>query len=83
MPSELEVTAQTDDGLIMGFSHRRWPVFGVQFHPESILTDGGFQILANFMRLAELEPAMPLPRMIDELAAELELRELPSQPVTF
>ncbi|MCS6887054.1 MAG: aminodeoxychorismate/anthranilate synthase component II [Chloroflexus sp.] len=49
LPADLEVTAWTDDGLIMGLRHRSWPVEGVQFHPESIMTEGGKQMLANFL----------------------------------
>ena len=52
LPDELEVTAWTDDGEIMGFQHRTRPVFGVQFHPESIATEGGHDLLANFLMLA-------------------------------
>ena len=52
LPDELEVTAWTDDGEIMGFQHRTRPVYGVQFHPESIATEGGHQLLANFLDLA-------------------------------
>jgi anthranilate synthase component 2 len=49
LPPELEVTARTEDGLIMGLRHQRWPVYGVQFHPESIATPHGRKILANFL----------------------------------
>ncbi|MCA9088070.1 MAG: aminodeoxychorismate/anthranilate synthase component II [Planctomycetaceae bacterium] len=52
LPTELQVTARSPEGLIMGLQHRDWPVFGVQFHPESILTQQGHLILANFLRLA-------------------------------
>ena len=52
LPGELEVTAWTDDGEIMGLAHRTRPVHGVQFHPESIATEGGHQMLANFLDLA-------------------------------
>jgi len=51
-PEDLEVTAETDDGLIMAMSHRRLPVHGVQFHPESIASEHGKTILANFLDLA-------------------------------
>ncbi|MFC3078034.1 anthranilate synthase component II [Phenylobacterium terrae] len=53
LPAELEVTAWTDDGEIMGVQHRTRPIFGVQFHPESIATEGGHDLLANFLRLAK------------------------------
>jgi anthranilate synthase component 2 len=51
-PAELEITAETEEGLIMGVSHRALPVHGVQFHPESILSDHGPLILQNFLDLA-------------------------------
>jgi anthranilate synthase component 2 len=51
LPAELEVTAETADGLVMALRHRRHPVFGVQFHPESILTPDGKRILGNFLRV--------------------------------
>ena len=49
VPECLEITAETDDGVIMGLRHRELPVEGVQFHPESILTDGGHRLLQNFL----------------------------------
>ena len=49
LPPELEVTAETDDGLVMGLRHREYPIEGVQFHPESILTREGKRLLANFL----------------------------------
>jgi anthranilate synthase component II len=52
-PAELSVTAQTADGLVMGLSHQRLPVHGVQFHPESILSDYGQLIVRNFLNLAD------------------------------
>jgi anthranilate synthase component 2 len=52
LPADLEVTAWTDDGEIMGVQHRTRPVHGVQFHPESIATECGHELLANFLDLA-------------------------------
>jgi len=52
LPPALEVTAWTDDGEIMGVQHRERPVFGVQFHPESIATECGYDLLANFLEIA-------------------------------
>ncbi len=49
LPADLLVTAETDDGTIMGVRHAHWPLQGVQFHPESILTNTGKQMLANFL----------------------------------
>jgi anthranilate synthase component 2 len=56
LPADLEVTAETADGIIMGVQHRTHPVHGVQFHPESIASEHGHDILANFLRLAGLTP---------------------------
>jgi anthranilate synthase/aminodeoxychorismate synthase-like glutamine amidotransferase len=52
LPDELVVTAETDDGTIMGLRHRELPVEGVQFHPESILTAHGHDLLRNFLSMA-------------------------------
>jgi anthranilate synthase/aminodeoxychorismate synthase-like glutamine amidotransferase len=51
LPAELQVTAETDDEIIMGIQHRQYPLMGVQFHPESVLTDSGKQLLKNFLSL--------------------------------
>jgi para-aminobenzoate synthetase component 2 len=48
-PDELEIDAWTDDGIIMGMRHKHWPTFGVQFHPESIATEHGKDLLRNFL----------------------------------
>lgn len=52
LPDELEITAETDDGLVMGLHHRDKPLYGVQFHPESIASEYGHELLANFVKLA-------------------------------
>jgi len=49
VPQVLEVTAQSEDGLVMGLRHRELPIEGVQFHPESILTESGHDLLRNFL----------------------------------
>ena len=49
LPAELSVSARTDDDVIMAVRHKRFPVEGVQFHPESILTDEGKKLLKNFL----------------------------------
>ena len=54
VPACLEVTAETDDGIIMGIRHRELPVEGVQFHPESILTAAGHDLLRNFLSRARV-----------------------------
>jgi len=57
VPDVLEVTARTDTGVIMGVKHREYPVHGVQFHPESILTEHGKELLSNFLRVRAAVPA--------------------------
>ena len=54
LPDELEITAETSDGVIMGLQHKRYPVHGVQFHPESIASEHGHQLLSNFLDLARV-----------------------------
>jgi anthranilate synthase/aminodeoxychorismate synthase-like glutamine amidotransferase len=57
VPGVLEVSARSETGVIMGVRHRELPVEGVQFHPESILTPGGHQILRNFLAMKSPQPA--------------------------
>lgn len=56
LPLELEISARSETGELMGLRHRCWPVEGVQFHPESILTEAGKTILRNFLELRGEEP---------------------------
>jgi anthranilate synthase component II len=51
VPDVLEITAESEDGLVMGLRHRELPIEGVQFHPESILTESGHELLRNFLRV--------------------------------
>ena len=55
LPEELEVTARTDNGIIMGVRHRKYAIEGMQFHPESIVTPAGKQLLQNFLDMKEPE----------------------------
>jgi anthranilate synthase component 2 len=51
LPSVLRVTARTEDGVIMGVKHEHFPIFGVQFHPESIASEHGHDLLKNFLQI--------------------------------
>jgi anthranilate synthase/aminodeoxychorismate synthase-like glutamine amidotransferase len=62
VPDALVVTAWTPDGIVMGLRHSKFPTYGVQFHPESVLTKEGKKIIANFLRRAARKPPpLPLP----------------------
>jgi para-aminobenzoate synthetase component 2 len=65
IPAEFEVTGHTETGIVMAMRHRELPVEGVQFHPESVLTDGGHRMLANWLAVCGFPVA-------DDLVAELE-----------
>ncbi|MDY3049313.1 MAG: gamma-glutamyl-gamma-aminobutyrate hydrolase family protein [Rothia sp. (in: high G+C Gram-positive bacteria)] len=60
LPAELQVTSCTDQGIIMGLAHTQAPLHGVQFHPESVLTEGGYQMLGNWLEEVGLEGAAAL-----------------------
>ncbi len=84
LPKELAVTARTDDGVVMALAHERLPVVGVQFHPESILTSGGYELLANFLRIAGVSVPEHIPSFSTESPPEqTAAASLPSRPVTF
>ncbi|MBU4270647.1 MAG: aminodeoxychorismate/anthranilate synthase component II [Planctomycetes bacterium] len=61
LPECLDITARSEDGTVMAIQHERLPIVGLQFHPESILTDGGYALLANFLRLSGLPAPSELP----------------------
>ncbi len=67
LPDCFTVNARSEDGVIMGMRHRELPLYGVQFHPESIATEHGHALLANFLRLAGMAPA-PLPNRLAAVA---------------
>jgi anthranilate synthase component II len=66
LPAELVVTARTGDGTIMAIAHREFPTIGLQFHPESILTEHGYELLANFLRIGKITAAERVPSRGDE-----------------
>jgi anthranilate synthase component II len=78
LPPSLEMTAWTSDGVIMAIAHRDAPLYGLQFHPEAILTQHGDRILANFLKLAGL----PIPSGASEFTSEerIDSAEIPEAP---
>lgn len=58
VPEELLVTGQTDSGIIMSLQHKTKPIYGVQFHPESVMTEGGYRMLANWLETLGVEGAL-------------------------
>jgi anthranilate synthase component 2 len=69
LPLEIEVTAWTADGTVMAIAHRNLPVVGLQFHPESILTLSGYDLLAAFLRMAGAQLPVAIPTIDDECHA--------------
>ncbi|MGB4779875.1 anthranilate synthase component II [Microbacterium sp.] len=59
LPPELEVTARTASGVVMGLAHRESPLWGVQFHPEAVLTEGGYALLGNWLERVSFSVALP------------------------
>ncbi len=85
LPPELEPTAWTADGTLMGLQHRTLPLAGVQFHPEAVLTQHGYRLLRNFLTMAGIAVnADPDPLQESEAAdPNRTLAPLPAGPVTF
>jgi len=84
LPESLRVTARTPDGIVMALGHVTRPVVGLQFHPESILTEHGYQMLANFLRLAGTTKIAVPPDFAHELRGPSPpVPWLPDRPVTF
>jgi para-aminobenzoate synthetase component 2 len=67
IPDELEVTARTDSGIVMAMRHRELPIHGVQFHPESVMTEGGHRMLANWLAVCGESPSEQLVRTLEAL----------------
>jgi para-aminobenzoate synthetase component 2 len=73
LPAEIEVTGRTDSGVVMAMRHRELPIEGVQFHPESVLTQGGHLMLANWLASCGYGTALEI---APALVAEVETRRL-------
>jgi len=67
LPEDLLVTARTPGGVIMALQHREAPIYGVQFHPESVLTEGGYRMLGNWLEVAVLAGAAEASRALNPL----------------
>jgi anthranilate synthase/aminodeoxychorismate synthase-like glutamine amidotransferase len=84
LPRELQITARTADGVIMGIQHATAPLVGLQFHPEAVLTEFGYRMLANFLRLARLPTPAELPAIATEWnQPPVAKLPYPDQPLTF
>jgi anthranilate synthase component II len=83
LPPPLAITATLDDGTIMALAHRDYPVYGVQFHPESILTESGYRLLANFLELAGCAIPPNSEPFTSELLQARASYQPPAAPVTF
>ena len=83
LPGELIATSHTSDGVLMGLRHQDAPIVGVQFHPESILTEYGFQLLANFLAIAGLSADASHQQFPERQLSPVRTTQLPTTPVTF
>lgn len=80
LPDRLEVLATCGDGIAMSVGHRHDPVFGVQFHPESVLTSCGYQLLGNFLQLAGIEVDHT---RVEQLSSDLKSQSAPATKSEF
>ena len=71
LPAEIEVTGRTESGIVMAMRHRQLPIHGVQFHPESVLTQGGHRMLANWLEVCGKRPPEGLVEMLEAEVAAL------------
>ncbi|REJ69707.1 MAG: aminodeoxychorismate/anthranilate synthase component II [Planctomycetota bacterium] len=83
LPAELEVTARDREGVVMALQHREWPLVGLQFHPEAILTASGYRLLANFLRMAGVEVPVDLPPEEYQRPEPMAVGDVPGTGVTF
>ena len=84
LPDSFEVSAHTQDQTVMAIRHRELPVVGLQFHPESVLTEHGLKLLARFLQGAGLRGNEPVPDLPDSWRPPGELNpEVPDVPITF
>ncbi|KIA62317.1 aminodeoxychorismate/anthranilate synthase component II [Nocardia vulneris] len=74
LPAEIEVLGRTESGIVMAMRHRTLPIQGVQFHPESVLTQGGHRMLANWLGICGERPAEGLVEMLEAEVAALVLQ---------
>jgi anthranilate synthase component II len=83
LPDCLRPLAHTMDGTLMAFQHAAYPIVGLQFHPESVLTEHGYALLAGFLRTAGLTPRQPLPSDETPARAAVAAGDWPTDPITF
>jgi len=85
LPDQFEVSARTGQGVVMAIRHRQYPVVGIQFHPESILTEYGYEMLAGFLAVSRLDRPEAIPSRSSELTQPepVELPATPQVPITF